>query len=103
MRIRHLIASVAMLPLVGLGTALAGPAEDFAAAYAKAEAASKQAAAMKTQWAPTVTTLAAAKKSADAGKYDEATALARHAEALADASIAQSQEQAADWTQAVIR
>jgi hypothetical protein len=92
MRIRHLIGSIAMLSLVGLNAAMADPADDLKAAYAKAETASKQAAAM-----------AAAKKSGDAGKYDEAIALARHAEALANASIAQAKEQAADWTQAVIR
>jgi hypothetical protein len=103
MRIRHLIGSIAMLSLVGLNAAMADPADDLKAAYAKAETASKQAAAMKTQWMPTVAALAAAKKSGDAGKYDEAIALARHAEALANASIAQAKEQAADWTQAVIR
>ncbi len=103
MRIRHLVATIAMLSLVGLTSALAGPAEDFNAAYAKAEAASRQAAAMKTQWATTVAALGAAKKAGDAGKYDEAIELARHAEALANASIAQAKQQAADWTQAVIR
>jgi hypothetical protein len=103
MRIHHLVAAVAMLSLAGLDLALAGPAEDFHAAYAKAEAASKQAAAMKTQWAPTVAALNAAKKAGDAGKYDEAIALARHAEELANASLAQAKEQAAEWTQAVIR
>lgn len=103
MRIRHLVASVAILSLAGLTSATADPADDFKAAYAQAEAASKQAAAMKTQWLPTVAALAAAKKSGDAGKYDEAIALARHAEDLANASIGQAKEQAADWTQAVIR
>ena len=103
MRIHHLVAAALLVSLVGFDAAMAGPAEDFAAAYAKAEAASKQAAAMKTQWLPTATALAAAKKSADAGKYDEAIALAREAEALANASIAQAKEQAADWTKAVIR
>ncbi len=70
MRFRHLLAAVAMSSLAGLTVAVAGPAEDFTAAYAKAEAASRQAAAMKTQWAPTVAALAAAKKAGDAGKYD---------------------------------
>ena len=92
-----------MLSFVGLNPAMADPAADFKTAYAKAEAASKQAAAMKTQWGPTVAALAAAKKSGDASKYDEAIALARHAEELANASIAQAKEQAVDWTQAVIR
>jgi hypothetical protein len=103
MRIRHLVSLIAILSLVGLNSAIAGPADDFKAAYAKAEAASKQAAAMKTQWSPTVAALAAARKAGDAGKYDEAIGLARHAEELANASIAQAKEQAADWSQAVIR
>ncbi len=103
MRIRHLLAAAAMLSLAGLTGAIADPAADFKAAYAKAEAATKQAAAMKTQWAPTVAALAAAKTSGDAGKYDEAIALARHAEDHANASIAQAKEQAAEWTRAVVR
>jgi len=103
MRIHQLVVSVAMLSLAGLASAVAGPADDFNAAYAKAEAASRQAAAMKTQWLPTVTALAGAKKAGDAGRYDEAITLARYAEELANASIAQAKEQAADWTQAVIR
>jgi hypothetical protein len=103
MRIRHLVASVAMASLAGLTVAIAGPADDFKAAYAKAEAASRQAVAMKTQWLPTVAALAGAKKAADAGRYDDAITLARYAEELANASIAQAKEQAADWTQAVIR
>jgi hypothetical protein len=103
MRIRHLVALVAMASLAGLTVAIAGPADDFKAAYAKAEAASRQAAAMKTQWLPTIAALGGAKKAADAGRYDDAITLARHAEELANASIAQAKEQAADWTQAVIR
>ena len=103
MRMSHLVIAAAMLSLAGLDAALAGPAEDFAAAYAKAEAASNAAAAMKTQWLPTASALAAAKKAGEAGKYDDAIALAREAEALANASIAQAKEQAADWTNAKIR
>ncbi len=104
MRIRTLLTSLAALAVAGLATAaLAGPADDFKAAYAKAEAASKQAAAMKTQWTTTVSELAAAQKAADAGRYDEAIALAHKAEALANASMAQAKQQQADWRQAVIR
>jgi hypothetical protein len=103
MRMSHLVMAAAMLSLTGLAAAIAGPAEDFTAAYAKAEAASKQAVAMKTQWLPTAAALAAAKKAGEAGKYDDAIALAREAEALANASIAQAKEQAADWTNAKIR
>ncbi|HUI95464.1 MAG TPA: hypothetical protein VLX44_06910 [Xanthobacteraceae bacterium] len=104
MRVRTLINSLAAVAVAGLATAaVAGPADDFNAAYAEAEAASKQAVAMKTQWTTTVAELAAAKKAADAGKYDEAIALAQKAEALANASIAQAKEQQADWRQGVIR
>jgi ATP/maltotriose-dependent transcriptional regulator MalT len=82
---------------------LAAPADDFKAAYAAAEAASKQAAAMKTQWTTTVATLKAAQAAATAGKYDEAIALAKQAQALAEASIAQAKDQATAWKGGVIR
>lgn len=104
MRIRPSIKSIAILAVAGMATAaVAGPAEDFQAAYAKAEAASKQAVALKTQWSTTVAALTAAHKAADAGKYDAAIELARNAEALANASIAQAKEQETSWTQGVIR
>jgi len=104
MRMRALICSIALASVAALSTAvLAGPAEDFQAAYAKAEAASKQAVAMKTAWAPTGAALAAAKKAAGDGKYDAAIELAHHAEALANASIAQAKEQEAAWKDGVIR
>jgi hypothetical protein len=83
--------------------AVAAPADDFKAAYAKAEAASKQAASLKTQWTTTVATLHAAQDAAKAGKYDDAVALAHQAEALAQASIAQAREQASAWKDGVIR
>jgi hypothetical protein len=83
--------------------AFAASADDFNAAYAKAEAAQKQAVQMKTAWTTTVATLADAKKAAEAGKFDEAAALAQRAEALANASIAQAKEQETLWRDAVIR
>jgi hypothetical protein len=83
--------------------ALAAPADGFKAAYAAAEAASKQAAALKTQWTTTVATLHAAQDAAKAGRYDEAIALAKQAQALAEASIAQAKDQATAWKDGVIR
>ena len=83
--------------------ALAASADDFNASLAKAEAANKVAAALKNQWTATASALKAAQAAAAAGKYDEAIKDAQHAEALANASIAQAKEQAADWTKAVIR
>lgn len=83
--------------------AIAASADDFKAAYAKAEAAEKQAVQMKTSWTTTVDTLKDAKKAADAGKFDEAVALAQHAEALANASMAQAKDEQGRWSDAVVR
>ncbi len=47
--------------------------------------------------------IAAAKKAADAGKFDDAVAHAQQAEALANGSIAQAKEQEKLWPEAVIR
>ena len=82
---------------------LAASAEDFKAALAKAEAANKHAAELKNQWTTTGQAIAAAKKAADSGKFDEAVELAEQAEALAKGSIAQVEEQKKIWTDAVIR
>jgi hypothetical protein len=103
MRIAWPVGLVPLLAAAALAAASAGPADDFAAAYAKAEAASRQAVALKAQWTTTVETLKSAQDAAQAGKYDEAVALARKAEALAVASIAQAREQATAWQSAVIR
>ena len=103
MRIRTLVRVAVILGVVALPTiAFAVSADDFKAAYAKAEAANKQAGALKNQWTTTADELKAAKAAADAGKFDEAIKLAEQAEALANASIAQAKEQETAWTQAVI-
>ena len=73
MRTRALIRLAVILSVAGMTTAaFAASANDFKAAYAKAEAAAKQAVKMKTAWTTTDKELKAAKKAADAGKYDEA-------------------------------
>jgi uncharacterized protein (DUF2237 family) len=82
---------------------LAASANDFKAAYAKAEAANKEAGTLKNQWILTSRALKAAQAAAAAGNYDEAVKDAQHAQALANVSIAQVKEQAAIWRQAVIR
>lgn len=95
---------VVVLTATGLATAaLAASADDFKAAYARAEAAENQAGAIKNQWTTTDTELKAAKKAADAGNFGEAIKHAQEAEALANASIAQAKEQARAWKNAVIR
>ena len=63
---------------------------DYKAAYAAAEAANKEAGTLRNQWTTTASTLAAAKKAADAGDFDKAVAAAKEAEALAKASIYQA-------------
>jgi len=100
---RKLMHALFILALVVPTAALAASADDFNAALAKAEAASKEAGALKNQWTTTAQTIAAAKKAAEAGKFDDAVKLAQHAEELAQASIAQAKEQETAWTQAVIR
>ena len=104
MRTRALIRLAIVLSVAGMTTAaLAASESDFKAAYAKAEAAAKQAVKMKTGWTTTDKALKAAKKAAAAGKYDAAVKDAKEAEALAEASIAQSKEQAKIWQDAVVR
>jgi hypothetical protein len=104
MHTRVLIGMAVVLSLAGTVTAaLAASADDFKTAYAKAEAVNKKSLEMKTQWTTTVAELKAAKKAADAGKYDEAVKLANHAQALANASIEQAKEQTKLWPEAVVR
>jgi hypothetical protein len=91
-------ALVLVLLATGPATALAAGSEaDFKAAYAAAEAANKEAGAMRNQWTTTKSALAAAKKAADAGDFDKATASAKEAEALAKASIFQATSEKTRW------
>jgi hypothetical protein len=75
----------------------AGSEADFKAAYAAAEAANKEAAALRNQWTVTAAALTAAKKSADAGDFDAAVASSKEAEALARASIFQATSEKTLW------
>ena len=62
MRTRTLIRLAVVLSVAGFATAaLAASADDFKAAYAKAEAANKQAHALKNEWTTTASELKAAK------------------------------------------
>jgi hypothetical protein len=102
---KHVLIPLALaLSVAGVSiAAAAGTEADFKSALAAAEAANKQAGALKNQWTTTAQVLAAAKKAADDRKYDEAIALAKQAEALAKASIYQAKEQEEAWKAAVIR
>lgn len=90
--------------LVMAGPALAAGSEaDFNAAYAAAEAAEKQACQLRNQWTVTSAALTEAKKAADQGDFDRATASAREAEALAKASIFQAISEKEAWKNLEIR
>jgi len=99
---RWLFAAAAFVLLADAQRAAASPADDFKSAFAMAEAAEKEAAALKNRWTTTEQSLAEARKAAAAGDYEGALAQARRAEALAKASVAQAQEQQQAWRAAVI-
>jgi hypothetical protein len=85
-----LIASPASAPAAGSET-------EFKAAYAAAEAADQEAGRLRNQWTVTAAALAAAKKAADAGDFDQAVAQSKEAEALARASIYQATSEKDAW------
>jgi hypothetical protein len=90
--------------IAGATSVLAAASEaDFKAAYAAAEAANKEAFALRNQWTTTSSTLAAAKKAAEAGNFDEAIASSKEAEALAKASIFQATSEKEAWKALEIR
>ena len=81
----------------------AGSEDDYKSAYAAADAANKEAGKLRNQWTTTAATLVAAKKAADAGEFDKATASAKEAEALAKASIFQATSEKTRWKDLEIR
>ena len=103
MRISTLsLASV--LLIAGATSALTASSEaDFKAAYAAAEAANKEAGALRNQWTVTAAALADAKKAADKGNFDQAIASSQEAEALAKASIFQATSEQEAWKNLEIR
>jgi hypothetical protein len=90
------IAAIASTVLVNAALA-AATADDFKTAYAAAEAANKEAGALRDQWLPTQAALDAAKKAADSSDFDQAVASAKEAEALAKASIYQATSEKDAW------
>jgi hypothetical protein len=94
---------VVLAALLTTGSAFAASEADYKAAFAAAEAANKEAGALRNQWTTTASTLAAAKKAADAGDFDKATEAAKEAEALAKASIFQSTSEKTLWKNLEIR
>jgi hypothetical protein len=99
-----IVSLSSMLLIAGAASALAASSEaDYTTAYAAAEAANKQAGALRDQWTVTATALAAAKKAADAGNFDEAVAQSKEAEALAKASVFQATSEKDAWKALEIR
>jgi len=95
---------ITMLTIVAAMPAVAAGSEaDFKTAYAAAEAANKEAAGLRNQWTTTAAALAAAKRAADSGDFDTATASAKEAEALAKASIFQATSEKERWRDMEIR
>ena len=103
--IAKLTCSLATALLIAGATSVlaAGSEADFKAAYAAAEAANKEAGALRNQWTTTSAALAAAKKAAQAGNFDEAIASSKEAEALAKASIFQARSEKEAWKALEIR
>ncbi len=101
--IRTCLLSLAALLMVGTATAFAATEADYKAALAAAEAANKQAAALRNQWTVTAAAIAAAKKAAEAGDFDKAVASSNEAEALAKASIFQATSEKKLWKDLEIR
>ena len=102
----RMFKSILILALLAAGVTsarAAGSEEEFKAAYAAAETANKDAGKLRNQWTTTASTLATAKKAADAGEFDKATASAKEAEALAKASIFQATSEKTRWRELEIR
>jgi hypothetical protein len=79
------------------------PADSFKTAYVAAQTANKKAGDLRNQWTVTSAFLAAAKTAADGGDYETAMRLAKEAEALANASIAQTEREKNLWKESEIR
>ena len=99
--LKPLLAS--FLLIAGSACAFAASEADYKAAYAAAEAANKEAGSLRNQWTTTASTLAAAKKAADAGDFDKAIEASKEAEALAKASIYQATSEKQLWKDLEIR
>jgi hypothetical protein len=103
MRASIIWLSSALLIANATSALAAGSEADFKAAYAAAEAADKEAGALRNQWTVTAAALSAAKKAADSGDFDTAVAQSKEAEALAKASIYQATSEKEAWKALEIR
>ena len=101
---RLVLVVASLVLLAGPSCARAeGLEADFKTAYGAADAAEKEAGTLRNQWTTTESTLAAARKAAAAGNFEQATALSKEAEALAKASIFQATSEKDAWKALEIR
>jgi hypothetical protein len=103
---KALIGALVLLASVlwSVSAAFAASTEaDFRRAYSAADAAEKEAGRLRNQWLPTESALAEARKAAERGDFDHATAAAKEAEALARASIFQAASEKEAWKHLEIR
>lgn len=94
-----------LITFVGAGSAAPAAASEaeFKQTYAAADAAEKEAGAMRNQWLATEAALADARKAAEKNDFDHALAAAKEAEALAKASIFQATSEKEAWKNLEIR
>nr|WP_316190819.1 hypothetical protein [Bradyrhizobium sp. SZCCHNS2096] len=97
------IAFAAIMLTATVMPARAATEADFKAAFAAADAAEKEAGRLRNQWTTTEAALAAAKKAAETGNFDQAVKSAAEAEALAKASIFQATSEKQRWKAMEIR
>lgn len=100
---RRGILALTVATMLAPTMAVAATKTDAEAAIAAARKTEKAAGAVQNQWLPTETALKMAAKALAAGKYDEATATAKRAQALAELSIRQAREQDKLWRNEVVR
>lgn len=81
----------------------AGSETEFKSAYAAAEAAENEAGRLHNRWTVTEAAMTDAKKAAEKGDFDRATAAAKEAERLAKASIFQVTSEKEAWKNLQIR
>ncbi len=94
---------ISVFLITGSAPTLAASEGDFKAAYAAAEASEKEAGQLRNQWTTTEAALAAAKKAAASGDFEQAVSSSKEAEALAKASIFQATSEKERWKDMEIR
>jgi hypothetical protein len=98
------LSALSVLLAAGATSAYAASTEaDYKAAYAAAEAANNEAGKLRNQWTTAVSALKNAKKAAEAGDFDKATAEAKKSEQLSKAAIFQTNEQKDAWKEMEIK